>query len=70
MAAGKPHLITPSHIPKNQIVIDVSITVIEKKKVVGDVDYKRVKNLVSATTPVPLSYVGIYLLKDKEETHE
>lgn len=53
VAAGQPHLITPNHVSKNQIVIDVGITVTEKKKVVGDVDYKRVKNLVSAITPVP-----------------
>ncbi|MES3005390.1 MAG: bifunctional 5,10-methylenetetrahydrofolate dehydrogenase/5,10-methenyltetrahydrofolate cyclohydrolase [Patescibacteria group bacterium] len=53
VAVGQPHLITPNHVSKNQIVIDVGITVTEKKKVVGDVDYKKVKNIVGAITPVP-----------------
>lgn len=53
VATGQPHLITSNHVSKNQIVIDVGITVTEKKKIVGDVDYKRVENLVGAITPVP-----------------
>lgn len=53
VAAGKPHLITADHVSENQTIIDVGITVTKKKKVVGDVDYKKVKNIVSAITPVP-----------------
>ncbi len=53
MAVGQPHLVTADHVSKNQIVIDVGITVTENKKVVGDVDYKNVRNVVGAITPVP-----------------
>ncbi|MBX4199125.1 bifunctional 5,10-methylenetetrahydrofolate dehydrogenase/5,10-methenyltetrahydrofolate cyclohydrolase [Candidatus Parcubacteria bacterium] len=52
VAVGKPGLIGPAHVNKNQVVIDVGITVLGKK-VVGDVDYKKVKGLVRAITPVP-----------------
>lgn len=53
VAVGRPHLITQNHVSKNQVVIDVGLTVTKKKKVVGDVDYKTVKNIVGAITPVP-----------------
>jgi methylenetetrahydrofolate dehydrogenase (NADP+)/methenyltetrahydrofolate cyclohydrolase len=53
VAIGKPHFITSKHVSKNQIVIDVGITVTKDKKVSGDVDYEKVKNIVSAITPVP-----------------
>ncbi len=53
VAAGHPGLITPRHISKNQIIIDVGITVLKNKKVVGDVDFKKVEKVVKAITPVP-----------------
>lgn len=53
VAAGAPGLITPKHVSKNQIVIDVGITVLPNKKVVGDVDFNKVRNRVKAISPVP-----------------
>lgn len=53
VAVGVPHLIGVNHISKDQTVIDVGITVTKNKKVVGDVDFKKVKNIVRAITPVP-----------------
>lgn len=52
VAVGKPNLIGPKHVAKGQTIIDVGITV-KGKKVLGDVDYKNVKGLVRAITPVP-----------------
>ena len=53
VAVGKPLLITEKHVSKNQVVLDVGITVMENGKVAGDVDYEKVKNIVKAITPVP-----------------
>ncbi len=53
VAVGHPHLITVNHVSKNQIIIDVGFNVTKKKKVVGDVDYQAVKNIVKAITLVP-----------------
>ncbi|MBX4197863.1 bifunctional 5,10-methylenetetrahydrofolate dehydrogenase/5,10-methenyltetrahydrofolate cyclohydrolase [Candidatus Parcubacteria bacterium] len=53
VAAGSPGLITPKHVSKNQIIIDVGITVKGKNKIVGDVEYEKVKDMVQAITPVP-----------------
>lgn len=60
-AVGLPKLITLKHVSKNQVVIDIGITVIKNpstslgasKKVVGDVDFKNVAKIVKAITPVP-----------------
>ncbi len=58
-AVGKPKFITEKFVSKGQIVIDIGITVIKnpkdknKKTVVGDVDFEKVKNKVRAITPVP-----------------
>jgi methylenetetrahydrofolate dehydrogenase (NADP+)/methenyltetrahydrofolate cyclohydrolase len=59
-AVGKPKLITKNFVSPGQIVIDIGITVlsveedgVKKKKVVGDVDYEAVKDIVAAITPVP-----------------
>lgn len=56
VAAGHPNLITAKHVKKGQIVIDIGINVIYKKgkrKIVGDVDFEKVKKIVKAITPVP-----------------
>lgn len=52
-AVGKPKLITKKHVSKNQIIIDIGITVTKKRKVVGDVDFENVSRIVRAITPVP-----------------
>ncbi len=53
VAAGKPKLITEKHVSPNQVVIDVGININNKRKLVGDVDFEKVKNIVKAITPVP-----------------
>jgi 5,10-methylene-tetrahydrofolate dehydrogenase/methenyl tetrahydrofolate cyclohydrolase len=58
-ATGVPGLITPNHVSPHQVVIDIGITVVPDetnvtgKRVVGDVQYESVKDIVSAITPVP-----------------
>ncbi len=52
-AVGKPNLITTAHVSAGQMVIDIGITVTADKKVVGDVDFEAVKDIVAAITPVP-----------------
>jgi methylenetetrahydrofolate dehydrogenase (NADP+) / methenyltetrahydrofolate cyclohydrolase len=53
VGTGQPKLITPSHVNKDQIVLDVGFSVTKDKKVVGDVDYNRVSKIVKAISPVP-----------------
>ncbi len=68
IAAGKPGLITKEYVSKGQVVVDVGITAIDqlpatknqkpemelaKKKLVGDVDFESVRNIVEAISPVP-----------------
>jgi methylenetetrahydrofolate dehydrogenase (NADP+)/methenyltetrahydrofolate cyclohydrolase len=62
VAVGKPKLIGKEHINSRQVVIDVGINTIlgEKlddeipgKRLVGDVDFEAVKDIVSAISPVP-----------------
>ena len=62
VAAGKPKLIRAEHVKSGQIVIDVGINTVqgerleeevENKKLVGDVDFEAVKEIVAAITPVP-----------------
>lgn len=52
-AVGLPKLIGRKHVSRGQIVIDIGITVTKNKKVVGDVDFKKVNGIVKAITPVP-----------------
>lgn len=52
-AVGKPMLITKDHVREGQIVIDIGITINEQGKVVGDVHYEQVKDIVGYITPVP-----------------
>jgi len=58
VATGHPKLIGKEHVSKNQTIIDVGITSVVdsktgEKKVVGDVDFEAVKNIVSGISPVP-----------------
>lgn len=52
-AVGLPNLIGKSHVSRGQVVVDIGITVLKNKKVVGDVDFENVKKIVKAITPVP-----------------
>ena len=52
-AVGKPKLITAKHVSKNQVVIDIGITVVKNGKISGDVDFENVQKIVKAITPVP-----------------
>lgn len=52
VATGKPKLIGKNHVSKGQVVVDVGINKVGDK-LVGDVDFEAVKNVVRAITPVP-----------------
>jgi methylenetetrahydrofolate dehydrogenase (NADP+)/methenyltetrahydrofolate cyclohydrolase len=52
-AVGKPNLITKDMVKKGAVVIDVGITRLEGKKIVGDVDFENVLKVASKITPVP-----------------
>ena len=62
-AVGKPGLITIKHVSKNQVVLDIGITIVKdptslklrgaSKKILGDVDFKKVSKIVKAISPVP-----------------
>lgn len=52
-AVGKPNLISNLHVKPGQIVVDIGIVRTEDGKVVGDVDFNSVKDIVGAITPVP-----------------
>ena len=55
-ALGKPKFIDETYVKKGQVVVDVGITVLEKKgekKLVGDVDFEKVSNIVKMISPVP-----------------
>jgi len=52
VAAGKPKLISREHVKKGCVVFDVGINSADGK-LVGDVDFEAVKDVVSAITPVP-----------------
>ncbi|MDH5585486.1 MAG: bifunctional methylenetetrahydrofolate dehydrogenase/methenyltetrahydrofolate cyclohydrolase FolD [Nitrospirota bacterium] len=52
-AIGKPLFVTPDMIKDGAVVIDVGINRLENGKLVGDVDFERVKERASWITPVP-----------------
>ena len=56
-AVGKPNFVKKEWVNQNSTIIDVGINRIDSKegssKIVGDVDYEKIKNNVSAITPVP-----------------
>lgn len=62
VAAGRPGLIGPDHVREGAVVIDVGINTVKgekledeipTRKLVGDVDFDKVKEIASAITPVP-----------------
>ncbi len=62
VAAGVPHLIGTDHVVSGQIVVDVGINLVDgtkledelpERKLVGDVDFEKVKDVVTAISPVP-----------------
>ncbi len=53
VAVGKPKLITADMVKEGVIVVDVGINRLDNGKIVGDVDFERVKEKASAITPVP-----------------
>lgn len=56
VATGKPKFINEKYVRKGQVIVDVGITVKEKKgkkTLVGDVDFEKVSKIVKAISPVP-----------------
>lgn len=52
VAIGKPNLIDETYVKEGQVVIDIGIN-FQGERLVGDVNLERVKNIVTAITPVP-----------------
>ncbi len=52
-ATGKAKLITSSMVKKGAVVIDVGIIKQDNGRLVGDVDFEKVKDVASYITPVP-----------------
>ncbi len=52
-AIGKPFFVTPDMIKEGAVVIDVGINRLDNGKLVGDVDFDRVKAHAGWITPVP-----------------
>ncbi|SNR58511.1 bifunctional methylenetetrahydrofolate dehydrogenase/methenyltetrahydrofolate cyclohydrolase FolD [Desulfurobacterium atlanticum] len=52
VATGVPHLIKEDMVKEGAVVIDIGISRVNGK-IVGDVDFEKVKGKVSAITPVP-----------------
>src|SRR5687768_7169718 len=53
VAAGVPNLIVPQMVRTGAVVIDVGFNRLADGRIVGDVDFDRVKEKVSYITPVP-----------------
>jgi len=53
VATGVPHLIKEDMVKEGAVVIDIGISRLPDGKIVGDVDFERVKEKASAITPVP-----------------
>ena len=56
VSIGRPKFIGLKHVKKGQVVVDVGITVSEKKGkkiLIGDVDFEKVSKIVKAISPVP-----------------
>ena len=52
-AVGKPHFVTEDMVKNGAVVIDVGMNKDENGKLVGDVDFDKVKEKTSFITPVP-----------------
>lgn len=53
VAVGKPNFITEDMVKEGAVVIDIGINVSAYGKIIGDVDFERVKEKASFITPVP-----------------
>jgi len=62
VAIGRPHFVTKEYVSPGQIVVDVGINSIQgekleeelpKRRLVGDVDFEGVKEIVGAISPAP-----------------
>jgi len=53
VAAGVINLITKDMVQKDAIIIDIGINILDDGSLVGDVDFKNLKEKVSMITPVP-----------------
>ncbi len=53
VAVGKPNFITEDMVKEGAVVIDIGINVSAYGKIIGDVDFERVKEKASLITPVP-----------------
>ena len=52
-AAGRAKMITPEHVTKKSVVVDVGIDTDSEGNLCGDVDFERVAKVAQAITPVP-----------------
>lgn len=52
-AVGKPNFVQKDMVKKGAIVIDVGITRLANKKIVGDIDFANIQEIASFITPVP-----------------
>ena len=53
VAAGSPNLIGPAMVRTGAVVIDVGINFLPDGRLVGDVDFERVRRKAACITPVP-----------------
>ena len=53
VAIGKPNLVGKEYVKEGQVVIDVGITRHNEGKLIGDVNFDEVKDIVQMITPVP-----------------
>ena len=65
VAIGRPRFIRADHVRMGQTIIDVGISKDAEGKLVGDVNFDAVKDIVSAITPVPggvgpMTVLGIF----------
>ena len=69
-ATGHPKLIKADMVKKGAVVIDVGITRQINGKLVGDVDFEKVKNIASYITPVPKGVGPMTIACLMENTYE
>jgi len=53
VAVGKSHFIGKDHVKEGAVVIDVGVNRNDEGKLIGDVEFDRVKEVASYITPVP-----------------
>lgn len=53
VAAGDPEFVAKDFVREGQVVVDVGISVLPDKRVVGDVKFGEVSEIVDAISPVP-----------------